>query len=99
MIQHSVIFKLKYPKGSEEEIRFMEAARRLSAIPGVQHFKIFNQISAKNKFEYGISMHFLSQEEYEAYSAHPDHEAFIRDFWMIYVVDFLEIDLLEMVTG
>lgn len=96
MIQHSVIFKLKYPKGSAEEARFMEAATKLSSIPGVKHFKILKQFNPKNQFEYGISMDFTNQEEYDIYSAHPDHEAFIHDFWLIYVSDFLEMDLVEI---
>jgi hypothetical protein len=33
-IRHSVIFKLKHPKGSAEERDFFNAAKKLAAIPG-----------------------------------------------------------------
>ena len=96
MIHHSVILKLKYPKGSEEETRFIAACRELAKIPGVHNFKVLEQVSSKNQFDYGLSMNFNNQEEYDTYSAHPDHEAFIQNFWIKYVTDFLEIDYLEI---
>jgi heme-degrading monooxygenase HmoA len=92
MIQHTVVFKLKYPKGSAAEKRFLEAAMQLASIPGVSHFKRFRQISKKNVFEYGLSMEFESNAAYDAYNLHPDHTAFLKDFWSDGVADFLEID-------
>jgi hypothetical protein len=92
MIHHSVVFKLKYPKGSSEENRFIDAAAKLSEIPGVLNFKVLKQVSIKNQFDYGLSMDFNNQEEYDTYSAHADHVAFIEQFWLEYVTDFLEID-------
>jgi len=92
MIQHSVIFKLKHAKDSEEFKSFWEAARKLEDIPGVQKFKCLKQVSPKNDFEYGLSMKFEDQKVFDAYAVHPDHVVFLEEFWAKGVVDFLEID-------
>ena len=92
MILHTVVFKLKYPKGSAAEKRFLETAMQLASIPGVCHFKGFRQISKKNAFEYGLSMEFESKAAYDAYNQHPDHTAFLKDYWEDGVADFLELD-------
>jgi heme-degrading monooxygenase HmoA len=92
MIQHSVIFKLKYPKNSIEETAFLDAARALETIPGVLNFQCLRQTSPKNNFDYGLIMEFENQEIYDAYSSHPDHDRFLQEFWSKDVVDFLEID-------
>lgn len=55
-------------------------------------FEVLKQISKKNKFEYGISMEFDNQEQYDTYSNHAEHTAFIQNFWIKSVEDFLEID-------
>lgn len=96
MIQHSVIFTLKHPKGSAEETLFLNAAKSLIAIPGVKNFQCLRQVSPKNKFEYGLTMEFSDQEAYDRYSAHEDHTAFIQNFWLKSVDDFLEIDYMPM---
>jgi hypothetical protein len=41
-------------------------------------------------------MEFESQEQYDFYSKHPDHQAFIQDHWIPNVEDFLEIDYLPL---
>ena len=92
MIQHSVIFKLKFIENDPQNKHFWKAARDLANIPGVQNFQCLNQISSKNLFEYGLSMEFTDQQTYESYSTHPAHEEFIQDYWIPYVSDFLEID-------
>jgi heme-degrading monooxygenase HmoA len=92
MIQHSVIFKLKYPKNSTDETTFLDAAKALVSIPGVLNFQCLKQISPKNNFDYGLTMEFESQQTYDAYSNHPDHTRFVQEFWMRDVEDFLEID-------
>ena len=92
MIRHTVVFKLKYSKGSPEESEFLNAAGKLSSIPGVHHFECLRQTSKKNGFEYGISMEFDTKEAYEDYNQHPDHLDFVKTFWMRDVADFLEID-------
>ena len=92
MIQHSVIFKLKHKKDSDEFLRFWEAAKKLENIPGVQKFKCLKQVSSKNNFQYGLSMKFDDQKIYDAYASHPDHVTFLEEFWAKDVEDFLEID-------
>ena len=92
MIRHSVIFKLKVPQNSVEEKFFLDAARKLSLIPGVQQFESLKQTDKKNNFDYGLSMEFASQQLYDAYSNHPEHIQFIEKYWLKYVEDFLEID-------
>jgi len=92
MIRHTVVFKLKYPGNSPEEKDFLNAAKKLANIPGVQNFESLKQISKKNKFDFGLSMEFASQKLYDDYSNHPDHVQFVQKFWLKYVEDFLEID-------
>lgn len=92
MIRHSVILLLKAELDQNQKIAFFDAVETLKSIPNVQKFEVLKQISSKNKFEYGISMEFDTQAHYDAYSAHPKHIAFIQDFWMNSVNDFLEID-------
>lgn len=94
---HSVIFSLKHEKGSVEEQRFLEDGRSaLSAIPSVQKFRVFQQISPKNTYDFGFSMVFDSKADYEAYNAHPNHVAFVKDRWEKEVTQFLEIDYSEI---
>jgi Stress responsive A/B Barrel Domain len=92
MIRHTVAFKLKHSKGSPEEKDFLNAAVKLSSIPGVQHFECLRQTSPKNNFDYGISMEFNTIKAYLEYNQHPDHVAFVTTFWLRDVLDFLEID-------
>jgi Stress responsive A/B Barrel Domain len=92
MILHTVAFRLRHAKGSQEERAFFEAAKSLTRIPGVQNFEQFRQVSQKNGFTYGFSMVFADQRTYDAYNAHPDHAAWIRDQWLVDVEDFLELD-------
>jgi heme-degrading monooxygenase HmoA len=92
MIRHTVVFKLKYPKGSREEQAFLAAAAQLSGISGVHHFETLRQSSTKNDFDYGLSMEFETQEDYEAYNNHPEHTRFVETYWGATVDKFLEID-------
>ena len=64
----------------------------LTGIPVVRKFQAFNQVSAKNDYQYGFSMVFSNQADYATYNDHPDHVAFVRDRWLKEVTDFLEID-------
>jgi Stress responsive A/B Barrel Domain len=77
MIRHSVILKLKSDINSEDKQTFFDAVDKLAAIPDVKKFEVLKQISPKNKFEYGISMEFDTQEQYDIYSNHTDHQVFI----------------------
>lgn len=92
MIRHTVVFKLKHPKGSPEEKVFLDAIQKLSAIPGVRNFELLRQVSKKNKYDFGLSMEFESAKAYDGYSNHPDHNAFVQKFWVNEVADFMEID-------
>lgn len=96
MIQHTVAFKLKHEPGSAGEKEFLAAAAELKNIPGVREFEMLRQISKKNGFDFGISMKFETQESYNAYSGHPDHELFIKEYWLKGVEDFLEIDYIPL---
>ncbi|RRB09957.1 Dabb family protein [Larkinella knui] len=92
MIRHTVAFKLNHPAGSEAEQNFLDEARKLAAIPGVQNFECLKQISPKNPYDFGLSMEFASQERYDQYTNHPDHVQFVRQVWKTNVAEFLEID-------
>lgn len=96
MIRHSVILKLKADINPADKQAFFTAVDKLAVIPDVQKFEFLKQISPKNKFEYSISMEFDNQEKYDSYSNHPEHVAFIQNFWMKNVEDFLEIDYTQI---
>ena len=91
-IRHTVSFTLRHPTGSSAEREFLDAARRLGEIPGVESFDVLAEISPKNAFRFGISMEFVDHAAYEAYNQHPDHVRFVQDRWLNEVEDFLEID-------
>ena len=92
-IQHMVIFDLQYEKGSAEAIKFLDdGIEILSAIPVVQNFQSFNQVSTKNDYDYGFSMIFENREGYATYNNHPNHVAFVENRWKKEVTRFLEID-------
>ncbi len=93
MIRHSVLFNLNCPKNSAEERAFWNAAKDLAKIGGVQNFECLVQTNRKNKFQFGLSMEFATQQLYDDYSAHTDHGSFIEHYWLKNVGDFLEIDL------
>lgn len=65
MIRHSVILKLKDQISASHKQAFFDAVDKLALIPNVQKFEVLKQISPKNKFEYGISMEFETQEQYD----------------------------------
>ncbi len=92
MIRHTVVFRLKHPKGSAEEQAFLAAADVLATIPGVQKFEKLRQVSAKNAFAYGFSMEFADEAAYRGYNEHPQHVRFVEERWVPEVEDFLEID-------
>ncbi len=92
-IQHMVIFNLPYKKGSSKAVKFLNDGNRiLTRIPVVRDFQVFLQVSAKNDFQYGFSMVFNDQDDYDTYNMHPDHVAFVEERWLKEVTDFLEID-------
>ena len=92
-IQHMVIFDLKHDKNSDEALKLLRDGKRiLTGIPGVKQFQVFTQISPKNDYDFGFSMVFSGQAEYERYNDHPDHVAFVEQRWKKEVSRFLEID-------
>lgn len=92
MIRHTVVFALKHEAGSTEEADFLDEAKKLADIPGVQKFEQLRQVSPKNDYRFGFSMEFADRAAYGAYDDHPVHVAFVRDRWIPEVSDFLEID-------
>jgi hypothetical protein len=95
-IRHMVIFNLKYPKGSSEAEKFLNDGKSiLTSIPAVQNFGVFRQVSSKNDYDYGFSMDFASQADYDSYNVHPLHVQFVQDRWQVEVERFLEIDFLQ----
>lgn len=92
MIRHSVIFTLKHDAGSEAEAGFLQDAKVLASIPGVERFEQLRQVSPKNDYAFGFSMEFADHAAYAGYNDHPVHVAFVRDRWVPEVARFLEID-------
>jgi hypothetical protein len=99
MIRHTVAFKLKHPSGSEPEASFLKAAQVLTSIPTVRNFEWLRQVSQKNTFEFGFSMEFTSQQDYDTYNTHPEHVRFVETRWKPEVADFLEIDYVPFVPA
>jgi hypothetical protein len=92
MIRHSVILTLKSSLSPADKLQYFAAVDELKQIPGVQKFEVLKQTSAKNPFEYGISMEFENQEAYNLYAGYSLHTAFVEKYWAACVEDFLEID-------
>ena len=63
MIRHTVAFTLKHPHGSAAETAFLDAAKILAAIPGVEKFEQLRQVSAKNAYRFGFSMDEFLKEQ------------------------------------
>lgn len=92
MIRHSVVFKLCYESGSENESAFLLAASKLGNISNVMNFECLQQISPKNNFTFGIFMQFETLTDFNFYNQHPEHISFIENFWKPGVEDFIELD-------
>ena len=92
-IQHTVVFRLTHPRGTDAEMEFLETANRvLAAITGVRDFTIQRQVSAKSDMDWQFAMTFASVEAYDAYNEHPDHVEFVQTRWAREVVAFQEYD-------
>lgn len=92
-IQHTVVFRLIHPLGSDEEAAFLRDARaELTSIPGVEEFAIDRQISAKSSADFRFSMRFANQAAHDAYNVHPTHVAFVSSRWGTEVASFQEYD-------
>ena len=66
MIRHTVVFRLKHPRGSKEEKAFLDHALLLKKIPGVEKFEQLRQVSRKNDYTFGFSMEFADAAAYLA---------------------------------
>lgn len=95
-IRHAGLLTFKSTVSEQVKIDFFLALKALGGIPGVQQLEISRQISSKNPFEYAFTMVFDSQTIYDAYSNHPEHDAFVQNWWIPNVEDFLEIDTVTM---
>lgn len=91
-IRHTVTFSLIHPEGSAEERDFLDAARRLAIVPGVEAFEVLAQVGEKNGYRFGISMEFADRGAYDGYNEHPDHVRFVQERWLTEVSEFLELD-------
>ena len=95
-IRHLVVFTLRHEEGTAEAEAFLVALRSLAAVEGVEELDVVRQVGVKNSYQFAVTMEFADREAYEAYDAHPDHVAFVRDRWAADVTDFMEIDLAEL---
>ena len=92
MIRHTVAFKLRHAAGSAAEHDFLQAIRRLAAIPTVKNFECLRQTGKKAVYAFGLSMEFASAQDYQTYNDHPDHVRFVQTRWVPEVSDFVELD-------
>jgi len=91
-IRHAGIFNFKPTVSESQKHEFFVALKALEEIEGVEKMEVSRQTSAKNKFKYGFSMEFASNEIYQTYSVHPQHDAFVKEFFIPLIEDFMEID-------
>ncbi len=91
-IRHAGIFNFKPTVSESQKHEFFVALKALEDINGVEKMEVSRQTSTKNKYKYSFSMEFASNEIYQAYSIHPQHDAFVKDFFIPLVEDFMEID-------
>ena len=92
-IKHMVIFNLVHGAQSPETEKFLaDGQALLTSIPVVREFEVLRQVSPKNDYDFGFSMVFDSQADYETYNNHPVHQSFVAERWLKEVSRFLEID-------
>lgn len=98
-LRHAGLFNFKASVTEAEKQAFFAALKDLETILGVQKMEISRQTSPKNKFEYGFSMEFGDEDIYSAYSIHPKHDAFVKNYWQKMVEDFMEIDTEQLLLS
>jgi len=96
MITHTVAFRLRHSRDSDQEAAFLHEALGLAGIPGVKNFQQMRQVGKKAAYDFGFSMCFADQSAYDAYNGHPVHVAFVRDRWVAEVADFIELDYVSI---
>jgi len=99
MIRHTVVFTLKHASGSKEEQNFLAAACELAKIRTVKKFECLREVSLKNEYQFGLSMEFDSQDDYDFYNKHPDHVKFVQTRWIPEVNSFMEVDYVPYIRG
>ena len=96
-IKHTVMFSLKSDIESAETKKFLQDGQQiLSALPTVQNFEVFCQVSGKNNYQFYFSMIFTDQAAYDAYNEHPEHVKFVKERWETEVADFQEADFVTI---
>lgn len=96
MIRHAALFRLTHSRGSTAEADFLSALWALKDIPGVQDFQIAREVSAKNDFDFVVSMRFASQADYNTYNDHPRHVTFVQSRWVPEVAGYMENDTVAL---
>lgn len=93
MIRHTVAFTLTHAPESDEEQDFLTGGPALlRSIPGVQEFTVSRQVSPKSSYRFQFAMTFATQDAYDAYNEHPDHQHFVATRWGAEVASFEELD-------
>ncbi|WP_062049790.1 Dabb family protein [Bacillus sp. JCM 19034] len=96
-IKHIAFFTLKHHINDEATETFLKEGKDiLSAIPVVQNFEVLKQTSPKMNYDFGFSMEFFSQEDYDTYNRHPSHVAFVEERWKVEVDRFQEVDYIVL---
>jgi len=91
--QHTVIFRLN--DGVDEEW-FLDQARTLADLPGVQDFEVLEQVSTKTEqFRFALSMWFDDAAGHAAYDANPSHIDYVQNIWLPNVAEFVELDYIR----
>lgn len=90
---HTVMFSLHTAPDSEATKEFLRDGKEmLTKIPGVENFEVRRQVSKKNRYQFGFSMHFSDAAAFQRYLEHPLHTQFVKERWKPEVADFLEAD-------
>ncbi len=92
MLHHSVFLAFKSTTTESEIAYFIEEARKLAQIPGVQNLQVLEEFDATNPFTHGLGMDFEDQAAYDLYSNHPLHNRFVQEVWIPRVERWQEID-------
>lgn len=92
MIRHTVMFTLKHAPGSAEEKSFLDETLVLMEIPTVKKFERLRQVCPKCNHQFGLSMEFDTEADFQTYNEHEIHTRFVNDRWIPEVASFQEID-------
>ena len=92
------MFRLATTPDTPQSQQFIADGRRiLSAIPVVQEFNAYRQVSSKTpQYDFYFTMIFANADDYNTYNNHPDHVGFVKERWMKEVVAFQEADFVAV---